>query len=149
MDNFEICLNETLVDIFNNIIKFEEMSLKKIANNTVTVSEAHMLEAIEKLDNKATVSEIAANLRVAVPTVTVALKKLEQKGLITKLQCKNDGRRVFISLSRLGEKINKAHAYFHLKMVRNISQNFLDNEKEILLHAINKLNVFFREKVEA
>jgi hypothetical protein len=33
-------------------------------------------------------------------------------------------------------------------MVRNISREFSDDEKEVLLTAIKKLNEFFKEKAE-
>lgn len=148
MDDFESSLNNVLVDTFNYILKFEEVSLKSISDLGITVSEAHLLEAIGKLNGLATVSEVAFLLSIAMPTVTVAVKKLEKKGLVTKLQCPEDARRVRIGLTQIGERVNKAHAFFHRKMVRNISKGFLDSEKQILLTAIEKLNTFFKEKIE-
>lgn len=149
MDNFEQSLNEVLVDTFNMILKFEEQSLRKISDTGVTVSEAHMLEAIGKLEGEdATVSQIATVLGVALPTVTVALKKLESKGLITKVQSEEDARRVEVRLSREGQSIDKAHHYFHHRMVHHISREFGEEEKVILLSAVRKLDNFFRERTD-
>lgn len=148
MDAFETSLNEVLVDTFNSILKYEEQSLRSISDTPVTVSEAHMLEAIGKLD-EASVSQIAALLGVSIPTVTVALKKLEIKGFITKVQSEEDARRVHVRLSQSGKGINKAHQYFHHRMVRHISREFGSEEKEVLLSAVKKLDNFFKEKVEA
>jgi DNA-binding MarR family transcriptional regulator len=79
----------------------------------------------------------------------VAVKKLESKGFIKKVPCQKDGRRTIISLTDMGKQIEKAHHIFHRKMVKNISGQFSEKEKEILLKAVKMLNEFFRVKVEA
>jgi len=150
MDDFENSLNNVLVETFNSILKFEESSLKNIVSVPVTITEAHMIEVIGTLEKKeATVSEIASVLNVSMPTATVAVKKLESKGFITKVPCVKDGRRAIINLTELGKKIYKAHNLFHKRMVRNISRQFQETEKEVLYRAVTKLNEFFREKAEA
>lgn len=148
MDAFEKSLNDLLVDTFNCILKYEEMSLRTISNMRITVSEAHLMEAIGKMGGSATVSEIAASLNIAVPSATVAVKKLEDKGFLQKLPCTQDARRTIVSLTELGAKIDRAHNIFHRKMVRDISRNFSESEKTVLLSAVNKLNTFFKEKAE-
>ncbi|MCL1851700.1 MAG: MarR family transcriptional regulator [Peptococcaceae bacterium] len=150
MDDFEKRLNHVLVDTFNHILKYEETSLRRILSVPVTIAEAHMLEAVAAQENQATtVSKIASLLKIATPTATVAIKKLENKGFITKAPCEQDGRRAIISLTDLGKQIERTHRLFHEKMARNISGQFAGPEKEILLKAITKLSEFFKEKVEA
>lgn len=148
MDEFETNLNSFLVETFNYILRFEEMSLRTISNTSVTVTEAHILEAIRKRGQNATVSEIAGAMNIAVPTATVAVKKLEKKGLVTKASSAEDGRKFLVGLTDMGKKIDKAHALFHKNMIRNISRNYSDTEKDILLSAVKKLHQFFKEKVK-
>jgi len=150
MDNFEKSLNDVLVETFNSILKLEESSLKKIVSVPVTITEAHMIEAIGMQESKeATVSEIALMMNISMPTVTVAVKKLESKGFVKKEPCSKDGRRAIISLTEMGKKIDKAHGLFHKRMVRNISNQFQETEKDVLYRVITKLNEFFREKAGA
>ena len=150
MNDFESSLNSKLIDTFNYILKYEEISLQKFLDVPVTITEAHMIEAVgNQKDQEVTVSKIAFFLNIAMPTATVAVKKLESKGFIKKVPCERDARRAIISLTDLGRKIDKVHRLFHEKMVRNISVQFLESEKDVLLRAIEKLSVFFREKVEA
>jgi len=150
MDDFENSLNDVLVETFNSILKFEESSLKKIVSVPVTITEAHMIEVIGIQENKeATVSEIASMMNISMPTVTVAVKKLQTKGFITKTPCAKDGRRAIISLTDMGKKVDKAHGLFHKRMIRNISNQFQETEKEVLYRAITKLSEFFREKAKA
>lgn len=148
MDEFERSLNDVLVNTFNHILEYEERSLQSISNSGITIREAHIIEVVGKEGKKVSVSEIASRLRVAVSTVTVAVQKLERKGLVTRAVCKDDGRRSNISLTEMGERIDRAHSVFHRKMVKNISQDFKPEEKEILLNAIHKLNAFFSQKAE-
>ena len=150
MNDFERNLNELLADTFILILKYEETSLKSISNTSVTVSEAHMIEAIAKNGGNSTVSDIASSLNISMPTATVAVKKLENKGFVSKIPCTQDARRLIITLTNLGRKINKAHSIFHRRMVRNISRDFTEeSEKEILLSSVKKLSEFFKEKIEA
>jgi len=150
MDDFEKSLNHVLVDTFNMILKFEESSLKKIASVPVTITEAHMIEVIGAQENEeTTVSGVASMLNVSMPTATVAIKKLESKGFIKKEPCAKDGRRTIISLTDAGKKVNRAHQLFHRRMVKNISSQFPEAEKDLLFRAITKLSEFFKEKVEA
>lgn len=149
MDAFEESLNELLVDTFNSILKFEEKSLRSISDMSVTVTEAHILEAIGKKGGSASVSEISALLKVTLPTATVAIKKLEKKGLIGKSPCSEDGRKSIVSLTDLGKRLDRAHKIFHRKMVREISRELTDTERGVLLSSVRKLSIFFKEKVEA
>jgi len=150
MNTFETSLNSVLVDTFNSILKFEESSLKRIVSTPVTMTEAHMIEVIGSQENmESTVSEVASLLNVSMPTATVAIKKLERKGFIKKVPCAKDGRRTIISLTDMGRKIEKAHRLFHTRMVRNISSQIPDVEKDVLFRAITRLSEFFKKQIEA
>jgi len=150
MDDFEKSLNHVLVDTFNMILKYEEISIKRIFSVPVTITEAHMIEAIGAQENEeTTVSEIASLLSISMPTATVAIKKLESKGFIKKEPCAMDGRRIIISLTDMGKKVERAHRLFHTRMVRNISRQFADDEKDVLYKAVTKLSEFFKDKLQA
>jgi DNA-binding MarR family transcriptional regulator len=107
-----------------------------------------MLEAIARINGGgATAGAIAAELDVAPSTVTVALKKLQQRGLVTKAQNERDARRLHVTLTHEGERINRAHALFHRKMVRDITDRLEDDELAALLSAVSKLNRYFNDRV--
>ncbi len=143
MTDFETSLNDLLMDTFDSILKYESQSLKNIAGVSITIAEAHMIANIAKQKGRATVSQIAVDRQLAVPTVTIAVKKMEQKGYVTKVPSADDGRRAYIRLTSLGERIDKAHTALHQRMVRNISKQFQPSEKAVLLSTIRKLSTFF------
>jgi len=143
MDKFEIQLNNILADLFNRMIRVEERALSSVSGPRVTATEAHILDAIGQKDVVMSVSEVAAALHITVPTITVALKRLVDKGLVTKTACQSDGRRFLVALTRQGEKIFEAHRFFHKKMVEAATAGFTDEEKDALLSCLKKLSDFF------
>ena len=150
MDDFEKSLNTVLVDTFNLILKYEDFSLKKTTKAPITITEAHIIEVIGAQENmETTVSEIATLLGISMPTATVAIQKLESKGFVEKSPCAKDGRRIIITLTDKGRKIERAHRLFHARMVRDISSQFHGAEKDVLFLALTKLSEYFKRKIEA
>jgi DNA-binding MarR family transcriptional regulator len=149
MDKFEIQLNDILINTFYSILKVEELSIKKFSKVDLTINETHMIEAIgDRPLGKATISEIASGLGITLPSVTVAINKLRKKGYVEKIKSEQDGRFVYITLTRQGKKIYNAHRYFHYKIIKNISKGFTDIEKKTLFDSFNKLNIFFDNKIK-
>jgi DNA-binding MarR family transcriptional regulator len=149
--DFETQLNDLLVDTFSTILKYEAAALTSFMGMSLTIGEAHMIDAIARLGEKAkaTVSQIAAYTQVAVPTATIAIKKMEQKGYVTKVPSDSDGRSVWIQLTDQGRVIDRAHTIVHQKMVRDVSSQFAPEERGVLLRAINQLNQFFARETKA
>ncbi|MCL1923644.1 MAG: MarR family transcriptional regulator [Propionibacteriaceae bacterium] len=149
--DFELQLNDLLVDTFSTILKYEAAALTTFMGVSLTIAEAHMIDAIARLSEKAkaTVSQIAAHMQVAVPTATIAIKKMEQKGYLTKVPSDTDKRSTWIQLTDQGRVIDRAHTIFHQKMVRDVSSEFAPEEQGVLLKAINRLNEFFSQEAKA
>jgi len=149
MNEFELTVNDVLIDTFNIILKYEEVSLGKITDVAVTISEAHMIDAIGRQAGKVPVSKIAEHLNITMPTASAAIKKLEHKGLVQKDPCAADGRRALVSLTAEGLRVGEAHWTFHERMVKSITSQLVDSEQDVLLVALGKLNEFFKTKLEA
>jgi len=150
VNDFETSLNRMLADTFNNILKYEEVSLRNVLGVPVTITEVHIIEAVGNQENReTTISRIASLLNISKPTATVAVMKLEQKGFVVKKPCERDARRIIVSLTDMGGRIDRMHRLFHAKMVKNISRQFADAEKEVLLRAVKTLSEFFKSRVEA
>lgn len=81
MDEFKQQLNKILVDTFKVILKIEEVSIKKIGED-LSVSEVHILEAAGRDGDKGqTISAIAENMGITLPSVTIAINKLAKKDM--------------------------------------------------------------------
>lgn len=147
METFEKRLNDLLVDTFRNILKVEEKMIRDTAGS-LSMSEIHLLDVVGECgDSICTAGTLATHLQVTMPSVTIAVGKLTKRGYLSKKKSEKDGRSVLITLTHEGEKIYRLHRHFHQKMVHAISAEMTESEKTVLLSGIEKLDLFFREKV--
>ena len=78
-------LNDLLVTSFENVGKMEERMLEA-SSNDLSIAEVHMLECVgQNPAGYSTISGIAQALDITLPTVTVAVKRLEKKGYVIKV----------------------------------------------------------------
>ena len=56
-----------------------------------------------------TISSIAEDLGISMPSVTVAINKLQAKGYVQKVRCEADSRVVYVKLTRSGKRADAAH----------------------------------------
>ncbi len=148
MDAFCESLNELLVNAFRSVLKLEEQTLRGMGAFNLSIGEMHLLEAVG-MDGETgrTVSETAKELSLTVPTVTVAVNKLEKKGLLSKTRATDDGRAVILTLTEVGRKVERIHHHFHESMVKNIAGDMDEAEKAALLKGMEKLNLYFDRKL--
>lgn len=149
MKPFEEQLNEVIVDTYRSILRVEENILKRPDQTDLSISEIHMLEAVGKgKDRRRTISELAEVLNITLPSVTVAINKLMKKGYVEKVRGEEDGRIVYVSLTRQGRRIDSAHRYFHESMVRSIIRDMTESEMQALYKGVMKLDTFLKEQLK-
>lgn len=149
MDAFNSMINDLLVNTFRSILKLEEQMLKHLSDNSLSINELHMLEAIHRQPNQGrSITDIAQELDITLPSVTAAVKKLMQKGYVRKQKSGQDGRMVIVQLSEDGKRAEAAHRFFHRRMVQAISEDILPEEREVLLKGLQNLQLFFKKQEE-
>ena len=149
MKPFEEQLNEVIVDTYRSILRVEENILKRSDQTDLSISEIHMLEAVGKgKDRRRTISELAEVLNITLPSVTVAINKLMKKGYVEQVRGEEDGRIVYVSLTRQGRRIDSAHRYFHESMVRSIIRDMTESEMQALYKGVMKLDTFLKEQLK-
>ena len=149
MKPFEEQLNEVIVDTYRSILRVEENILKRSDQTDLSISEIHMLEVVGKgKDRRRTISELAEVLNITLPSVTVAINKLMKKGYVEKVRGEEDGRIVYVSLTRQGRRIDSAHRYFHESMVRSIIRDMTESEMQALYKGVMKLDTFLKEQLK-
>lgn len=149
MKPFEEQLNEVIVDTYRSILRVEENILKRSDQTDLSISEIHMLEAVGKgKDRRRTISELAEVLNITLPSVTVAINKLMKKSYVEKVRGEEDGRIVYVSLTRQGRRIDSAHRYFHESMVRSIIRDMTESEMQALYKGVMKLDTFLKEQLK-
>ena len=149
MNLFEHKLNELLVDTYRQISKIEEQAIHQTGRTDLSINELHLLEAVGKGSEKGrTISDLAQEQGITLPSVTAAVNKLAKKGYVEKSRAEHDGRVVYVKMTRLGRKIDAGHRYFHENMVRNVARELNETEQQILVDGIDKLNRFLGRKLD-
>ena len=146
MQTFKETINYLLEAVFHNILRVEEEYLQKGSGDGLTIREMHMIEYIGKAGQEGrTPSEIADYLKVARPTITVAVRKLDEKGILTRNICPEDRRVVLVTLTREGRKVYIQHMRFHTLLANEIEEDLTEDEKETLIRTMIKMNKFFEK----
>lgn len=135
-------VNQVLVKLFRVINDLEEGTICKGKFSNVTINEIHVIEAIGAEDSK-NMSTVARALGVTTGTLTISVNSLVKKGLVDRCRSEEDRRVVLVSLTDLGKEAYRRHNRFHEKMVTEVTENLTDEEAEVLLKALTKLNNFF------
>ena len=128
-----------LVEIYDDINRIEEYSIKHGAFSDISITEIHTIAAVGMYGSK-TMSEIAQVLEITMGTLTTAVDKLIKKGYLERSRSNTDRRIVNVSLTKRGKLAYRIHEKFHLDMVKAIIGDFTQEEEEILLIGLRKLN---------
>ena len=146
MEKGKKILNELLVQLFNDILQIEEKSLKNGPLSDLSVTELHTIEAIGMYKER-TMTEVAQDLKITVGTLTTAINKLIKKGYVDRKRIEED-RIVLIHLTKKGKLAYRIHEKFHNDMINETISGLREDEEEILISSLERLNVFFKEKYE-
>lgn len=138
-------LNHLLVETFNDILKVEEDSLCIAAGGSVTVTEVHTLDAVG-MEGPRTVSALAAAMMVTVSTMTIAINRLEKKGLVERVRESSDRRVVRVRLTERGRGLSELHREFHARMVSAVVNHLNEDEVGALCRGMENLKGFFRDE---
>ncbi|MDV4152749.1 MarR family transcriptional regulator [Clostridium sp. AL.422] len=141
-------VNELLVKIFNEILQIEEKTLKNGHFSDLSVREMHTIEAIGSKE-KRMMSEVAQDLGITVGTLTTSINRLIKKEYVKRSRIEEDRRVVLVELTKKGKVAQRLHERFHNEMVRSMMDCLSENEKEIMITSLGKLNNFFIEKCES
>ena len=139
-----IQINQILVEVYDDVNRIEEYSIKKGAFSDLSITEIHTIEAVGLYGAK-TMSEVASKLEITMGTLTTAVDKLIKKGYLERSRSNTDRRIVNINLTNRGKLAYRIHEKFHLDMVKAIMMDFNPQEEEILLSALSKLNKHLKE----
>jgi Transcriptional regulators len=145
MNRIEQVINELLVKIFNDILIIEQKTLKSGVLNDLSVTEIHTIEAIGMYTAR-NMSEVAADLKITLGTLTTAINKLIKKGYVERNRIETDRRVVQVQLTKKGKLAYRLHEKFHGDMIKDIVDGLEPTEEEILVTSLSKLSKFFKEK---
>jgi DNA-binding MarR family transcriptional regulator len=138
-------VNELLVGIFNDILTIEQKALSEGEFKDLSITEIHTIEVIGMYEARS-MSEVAQDLEITVGTLTTAINNLVKKGYVERKRIEEDRRVVLIQLTKRGKLAFRIHEKFHKDMVMETIQGLSEQEEEVLVGSLEKLNNFFKSK---
>lgn len=142
MDSYNT-LNEVMVNLFRDIMDIEQNVIITQEFKDITNNDMHVIEVIG-LNEPKNMSAIARELSVTVGTLTIAMNSLVKKGYVLRERGREDRRVVYISLSEKGRVAYAHHAAFHRAMIEGVMEELTQEEMEVLIKTLTKLNKWFR-----
>ena len=148
LDAYASELNSIFNGIYDSIQRLEEQLLSQ-SGQQLSISELHIIETVwQHRLSGCSISDIAQEHQVTLPSMTIAIKKLEKKGYVVKRRSDTDGRVVYVVLTRMGEKVNSMHRYFHEHMIRAFIKGVDEEQKPVLLSALKNMASFIKHQLE-
>lgn len=138
----EESINNFLVEVFHDVLRLESDSLHHSGCGDLSVSEIHLLDAVQK--GAVCMGELARRLSLSPGSVTTAAKALERKGYLVRTRSEEDHRRVTVALTAPAEAALACHAEFHRQLVQAVSSKLDAARLETLGSALGTLHSFFK-----
>ncbi len=145
IDAAYMALNQLVTETFNEILKVEERSVKLAAENTLSLTEVHTLEAIGGGAGKS-MTEVAAKLKITVSTLTISVNRLVNKGYVERFRTAEDRRVVKVQLTAEGAAVAQSHEQFHERMIHAMMGELNAEELRVLAGSVERLLAFFRNE---
>lgn len=136
-------INSLLIDVYDDVVDIEEAAIKRGSFSDLSIKEIHTIGAVG-IYGKKTMSELAQAMKVTMGTLTTTIDRLIRKGYVQRCRSNEDRRIVNIILTKRGKLACRVHEKFHLDMVTMVINAFTQEEEEILIRALSKLNDHLR-----
>lgn len=146
MEHFSAFFTDAMLSLFQEMLTYESMMLSQTEQMDISTGEARLLWKIGP--SPKTLSSLASEMGLTLPTMTVAVQKLQKKGYVLKERSKEDGRAVLISLTDKGKRMAHIYHYVQENAARGASANFTEAEKEAFVSGLNKVNCYLKDRIE-
>lgn len=136
-------INQVLVHLFNDLLRLEENTLRR-EGVTLTMREVHILEAVCAAEgNEDTMSALAAQMRVTVGSMTVAIATLERKGYVVRRRSRDDKRRVHVVPTEQALAVEDLHRRYHRRMTQAVLDAVPGDQLDVFVQGLKAVNDYF------
>jgi DNA-binding MarR family transcriptional regulator len=131
-------LKEAIIYLSDLIEKILEETIDQADFSDLTQQQLHYLKIIVKLKNP-TLTELAREVGLTKPTVTVLVDKLTEKGYVKRVHSDEDRRVMHLHIDKKGAKINALREIAHERLAEKIRSGLSETETAILTELLKKI----------
>jgi DNA-binding MarR family transcriptional regulator len=129
--------------LLSRTVLLVQLLVKQVRSDEISRSEASVLNILS--DGPRRITELAELAGLAQPTMTLLIKRLEERGYVTRKRLPEDGRVVMITIARRGRSVLKAFRARVLAALRTDLAGLSDHELAALCAATDTLGSFLDE----
>lgn len=126
------------------MIKFIEKKLKEKGLKDLVPAYGNILTVLYDNNGKLSMNEIGKLIGKDKSTVTLLVNKLSKLGYVKKEKCKEDRRITYVIITTKGREIEGKFDDISNEVYSTAYKDFTDEEKELLLKLLKKLNNNFK-----
>lgn len=134
-----VFLLTVIQNLSNKIRKIKEQAFRQADYQDLSAASIHYINVISTIHNP-TFAELANQLGLSKPSVTLMINKLHEKGYVQKTQSHEDGRVYYISLTEKGKTIATAYNDAQHKVVEHIATRLNHEEIDTLIALLTKIS---------
>lgn len=146
MKDFNLKFNKILAETYHNMLLTEETK-RKYSSASFSFRDRNAISYIIRSEKGVIISDIADYLKISRPSTTALIKKLEKYGLVKRTAESGDDRATIIKVTRKGRMFASYQNRFRERLALKVSEDFTDEEKEVLYRGFCKLNEFFDDTI--
>lgn len=128
-------LSKTIVEFYEKLSSWEDSVVR---DSGLTTAQAHAIEIVGH-SGPIKMKDLARKIGVTTGTLTVAVDRLEKKGLMVRKPHEKDRRSFLIELTPEGRACFKEHHEFHIRMTQEIVSELSPGEQAELHRLITKV----------
>lgn len=132
-------LNHAVIEFYEKLSSWEHDVVRE---KGLTLPQMHTLEVLG-IHEAMRMKELAQRMGITTGTLTVLVDKLEAKEFVARKPHKTDRRSIMVELTEKGQEMFEEHDRLHLRLIEELTSGFTEDEKEILLGCIDKMNAAF------
>jgi MarR family 2-MHQ and catechol resistance regulon transcriptional repressor len=119
----------------------EKVDRESIAETGLGLSDFSIMEALLH-KGPLTINQIGEKVLLTSGSMTVAINRLESRGLVKRIQDPSDGRCCYVHLTKKGRKMIKTAYAKHEENLENIASVLSDKERKELVRLLRKIGLF-------
>ncbi len=132
-------LNHAVIEFYEKLSSWEHDVVRE---KGLTLPQMHTLEVLG-IHKAMRMKELAQRMGITTGTLTVLVDKLEAKDFVCRMPHQTDRRSIIVELTEAGQEMFEEHDRLHLRLIEELTSEFSDEEKKILLSCIDKMNESF------
>ncbi|RDW16236.1 MarR family winged helix-turn-helix transcriptional regulator [Oceanobacillus chungangensis] len=116
----------------------EELIKKDISSHGMKSSDFAVIEAVYS-KGKQTIRQISEAVLINTGSITYVIDKLENNGLVERINCKEDRRVVYIQITDKGKELMDEIFPKHQQVIESLFEGISAEEKEIVINVLKKV----------